>query len=150
VRSEDVVIMMLAIAVIVGAVAVLIMTFWQRGRLRELAHKERLAMIERGLAPPPEVDPARFEQAMGQRPWDADVASRAARYRRMGVSVMGLGAGLFLLIAFAGGDGEKAFGIGGAIFVLGIALYVNSNLEMRNIPPASASIDRRPSHPTEP
>jgi hypothetical protein len=129
---------------------VFVITAWQRGRLRELAHKERLAMIERGLAPPPEVDPARFEQAMGQRPWDAEVARRAARYRRMGVIIIGLGAGLFMLIGFAAEAPAAAFGVGGALVALGIALYVNSHLEMRDIPPTSASIDRRPSHPTEP
>jgi hypothetical protein len=126
------------------------MTIWQRGRLRELAHKERLAMIERGLAPPPEVDPARFEQAMGQQPWDAEVASRAARYRRMGVSVMGLGAGLFMMIAFAGQAPSMAFGVGGALFVLGIALYINSHLEMRNIPPRSPSAHEQTSRRAEP
>jgi hypothetical protein len=144
VRSEDVVVMMLAISIILGAVVVFIMTVWQRGRLRELAYKERLAMIERGIAPPPEVDPARFEQAMGQRPWDAEVASRAARYRRMGVIVIGLGVGLFMLIGFAAEQPETAFGIGGALAALGIALYVNSHLEMRNIPPVPRTSNLEP------
>lgn len=149
-RSEDIVVMMMAMAVIFGAVVVFIMTTWQRGRLRELAHKERLALIERGVAPPPEVDPGRFEQAMGQRPWDAEVVGRAARYRRSGVLVMGLGAGLFFMIAFAGGEPGVAFGVGGALCVLGIALYANSALEMRNIPPRTASAESPASRRPEP
>jgi hypothetical protein len=134
VHSDDVVALVAGLLIVFGA-AVFIMTIWQRGRLRELAHRERLAMIERGLAPPPEVDPVRFERALGQPTWDAAVAARAARYRRSGVITMGLGAALFLMIGFTAEAPGAAFGIGGAIVILGLALYVNSHLEMRYVPP---------------
>jgi hypothetical protein len=120
-----------ALLIITGAI-VLVVSMIQRGRLREMAHRERLARIERGVAPPPEVDPESFERAMGQPTWDERVVERSARYRRAGVIVMGLGAGLWMIIGFAAGEPGIAFGIGGAIFVLGLALYLNSELELRH------------------
>jgi hypothetical protein len=106
-----------------------------RSRAMEMAHRERLAMIERGIAPPPEVDPGRFERAMGLPAWDEEVAARSARDRRIGVIFMGIGAALWFLITFAGGAPETGFGLGGAVAVLGIAFYVNSQLELRHATP---------------
>jgi hypothetical protein len=126
---------LIAFTMIVAATVVFIMSALQRGKLREMAHRERLAMIERGVAPPPEVDPGRFERAMGQPLWDEEVAARAARYRRMGVIFMGLGVGLWFIITFAGDAPEEGFGVGGAIVVLGAALYINSQLELKHAPP---------------
>jgi hypothetical protein len=134
VQSEEV-FSLIAFTMIVAATVVFIMSALQRGKLREMAHRERLAMIERGVAPPPEVDPGRFERAMGQPMWDEEVAARAARYRRMGVILMGLGVGLWFLITFAGDAPEGGFGVGGAIVVLGAALYINSQLELKHAPP---------------
>ncbi len=126
---------LIAFTMIVAATVVFIMSALQRGKLREMAHRERLAMIERGVAPPPEVDPGRFERAMGQPAWDEAVAERSARYRRSGVILMGLGVGLWFIITFAGDAAENGFGVGGAIFVLGAALYINSQLELKHSPP---------------
>lgn len=126
---------LIAFTMIVAATVVFIMSAIQRGKLREMAHRERLAMIERGVAPPPEVDPGRFERAMGQPLWDEEVAARAARYRRMGVIFMGLGVALWFIITFAGEAPENGFGVGGAVFVLGAALYINSQLELKHSPP---------------
>jgi hypothetical protein len=102
VQPEDVFAMTAALLIITGAI-VLVVSMIQRGRLREMAHRERLARIERGVAPPPEVDPESFERAMGQPTWDERVVERSARYRRAGVIVMGLGAGLWMIIGFAAG-----------------------------------------------
>jgi hypothetical protein len=135
VEPEGLVLMVVACAMVTGAVLVFVISAIQRGKYREMAHRERLAMIERGIAPPPELDPGRFERAMGQPTWDAEVAARAARYRRVGVIFMGLGAALWFMITFAGDAPESGFGVGGAIVVLGAALYVNSQLELRHAPP---------------
>ena len=35
-----------------------------KGRVRELEIRERIAMIERGMVPPPEADPAGFERSL--------------------------------------------------------------------------------------
>jgi hypothetical protein len=48
---------------------------------------------------------------------------------------MGIGAALWFLITFAGGAPETGFGLGGAVAVLGIAFYVNSQLELRHATP---------------
>ncbi|MGH9312626.1 MAG: DUF6249 domain-containing protein [Vicinamibacterales bacterium] len=139
-----------ALTLIVGAAVAFIMSIFQRGKLREMAHRERLAMIERGLAPPPEVDPVRFERAMGQPLWDEEVAARAARYRRMGVIFMGLGVALWFIITFAGDAPEEGFGVGGAVFVLGAALYINSQLELRHAPPRTRTPTRTPNQNQNP
>jgi hypothetical protein len=72
---------------------------------------------------------------MGQPLWDEEVAARAARYRRMGVIFMGLGVALWFIMTFAGDAPEGGFGVGGAVFVLGAALYINSQLELKHAPP---------------
>jgi hypothetical protein len=139
VQPEEAFALTAALLIITGAV-VLVFSMIQRGRMREMAHQERLARIERGIAPPPELDPENFERAMGQPTWDERVVERSARYRRAGVIVMGLGAGLWMIIGFAAGELATAFGIGGAIVVLGLALFFNSELELRH----SSRTRRRP------
>ena len=39
-----------------------------RARVRELEIRERIVMIEKGLVPPPEVDPRGFDRARGRPP----------------------------------------------------------------------------------
>ncbi|HEX2341453.1 MAG TPA: DUF6249 domain-containing protein [Vicinamibacterales bacterium] len=140
--EPELVLMAVSFAMITGAVIVFIISAIQRGKLREMAHRERLAMIERGVAPPPEVDPGRFERALGQPAWDEEVAARAARYRRIGVIFMGLGAALWFIITFAGDAPEEGFGVGGAVVVLGAALYINSQLELKHAPPRRSSTSK--------
>ena len=53
----------------------------------------------------------------------------------MGVIFIGLGVGLWFIITFAGEAPENGFGVGGAIVVLGAALYINSQLELKHAPP---------------
>ena len=52
-------------AIVIGGFCLIAYAFTTRQRLRELAMRERIAMIERGLVPPPEVDPVRFERIVG-------------------------------------------------------------------------------------
>jgi len=44
--------------------AYIIVLTLSKARVRELEVRERIAMIERGLVPPPEVDPRGFDRAM--------------------------------------------------------------------------------------
>jgi hypothetical protein len=146
-NPEEVFALTATLLIVTGAI-ILVISMIQRGRLRELAHRERLARIERGLAPPPEVDPASFERALGQPTWDERVVERSARYRRAGVIVMGLGAGIWMVIGFAAGEPGVAFGVGGAIFVLGLALYLISETELRHASRTRRSSTSEPaSHP---
>ena len=62
-RSEDFVLMTTLGLIIVAGSVLMITTMANRRRMREMEHRERLAMIERGLMPAPEMDPGGFESA---------------------------------------------------------------------------------------
>src|SRR5262245_47216255 len=113
---------------------VMIGSFWAfmivnsvaKSRVRELEIRERIAMFEKGMVPPPEVDPRGFDRAMARyerRP------GGAYRHRRAGVTLVGVGLGLMVMIAFAGEAPQKALGVGGFIVLLGLAFVVNSLIE---------------------
>jgi len=116
---------------IIGILAVfgfLVVRTVTRARLRELEIRERIAMIERGLVPAPEVDPRGFDRAMSRMERrDYSVGSR--RHRRAGVTLMGVGFGLMVLIAFTAGEPSVAIGVGGFLVVIGIAFFINSLID---------------------
>ena len=105
----------------------------RRMRLRELAYRERMAMIERGLVPPPETDPLRFEKMMrvGDPAVSERVRSRATRRRSAGVLLIGVGLGLMMIIYFAGRAPGAAIGVGGSTIAIGLAMVVNALLDQR-------------------
>jgi len=141
------------VAAILGAFAFLIVKTLSDSRLRELQIRERIAMVERGLVPPPEVDPKGFDRALEQheRRYDRQYerySSRPLRHRRSGVTVMGVGMGLLVLIAFAGEEPNVAIGVGGAIMVLGLAFFINGMLgHSDDFPPSYGS--RYPAPPPQ-
>ncbi len=140
--------MLIPIVAIVGGLGIMALKIYQSGKMRELAYRERIAMIERGLAPPPEVDPARFERSIGYHlRTTTDV--RAERHRTTGVMLVGLGMGMLLLLAFAGGEPGVGVGVGGAIALIGVTFLVNSFLvSQRQMPPPphDAGAPPRPAH----
>ena len=121
--------------VVVGGLGLVAYTLSGRQRLRELAIKERIALIDKGLVPSPEVDPARFETLVGLR---RPVNSKAARYRSAGVIIMGLGLAMLVLLAFAAGVPEIGFGVGGGLAILGLAAFINGTLLAGDDPPKQA------------
>jgi hypothetical protein len=121
---------------IVGGVIVIVMAMSQRARRLEMQHRERLAMIERGMAPSPEMDPGQFEASFGR--------TAVSRYTTLGVAVVGVGLGLMLLIGVAGGAADAGVGIGGAIAVLGFAFIVNGYLRRGAVPPWPPGAPSRP------
>jgi hypothetical protein len=123
------------LAVIIGGVGLIAYSLVARHRIRELLLRERIAMIEKGLVPPPEVDPEWFEQLTGMR---HVTSARGARYRTSGIMLAGFGAGLMLLIGFAADSPETAVGIGGGLMVLGGAFIVNGFMLSRDIPAEGA------------
>jgi hypothetical protein len=141
---------------IIGAFTYAIVQALSRARVRELEIRERIALIEKGLVPPPEVDPRGFETAMTRydraAALDGPGIRSAARHRRAGITLVGVGLGLCLLISVAGGETAQGVGVGGFIAVLGMAFLLNSVFELRQ-PSAPAAVaggptgSERPSGP---
>jgi uncharacterized protein DUF6249 len=126
-----------------------------RARVRELEIRERIAMIERGLVPAPEVDPRGFDRAMS-RLERREYRYGSGRHRRAGVTLMGVGFGLMVLIAFTSNETSVAIGVGGFLVMLGIAFFINSLIdggrhESRAMPPQSFGANAsNPPAPAEP
>jgi hypothetical protein len=150
---------LIAIVAIVGAFTYSIVRAMAQARVRELEVRERIAMIERGLVPPPEKDPQGFDRAMSRYDRIRDEARDQdwlrpgrshSRYRTGGVTLMGIGFGLMLLISVAGGAPEAGIGVGGFLVVMGLAFVVNSWLSRsdppytRPMPPPSSSTTAEP------
>ena len=127
-HGDEAVVVILAL-VIVSGVGLMIAAMFNRRRDRELAHRERLAMIERGLIPSPERNPAAFESAAGLAKVEESAAGNG--YRTAGVMMIGIGLGLMMLIAFAAGEPGVGFGVGGAFTTLGVASLLNYSLLSR-------------------
>jgi len=126
------------IVAIVAWVTYGIVATLSRHRLRELEIRERIAMIERGLVPPPEVDPRGFDRAMS-RIDRQESRHGSGRHRRAGIIIMGVGFGLMLMIGFAGEDPSRAIGVGGFLVVLGLSFFVTSLFDNRAEPPLPSS-----------
>lgn len=140
--------MMIPIVAIVGGIVVAVVGMMNRSRLRELEIKERIAMIERGMVPAPEADPRGFDRAINrleqaQRIRDLQ-GSAGSRHRRAGITLMGIGFGLMVLISFAGESPSTAFGVGGFLVVMGLAFFVNALFDSR----VSRSAISQPNAPT--
>jgi len=119
---------LIPIVSIVGAFTYAIVHSLARARVRELEVRERIAMIERGLVPPPEVDPRGFDRAMVRvAQLDRYRSYRSpGRHRRAGITLMGVGFGLVMLIGVAGGSMNEGIGVGGFLVIIGLAFFINS------------------------
>jgi hypothetical protein len=147
---------LIPIVAIVGAFTYSIVRAIANARVRELEVRERIAMIERGLVPPPEKDPTGFDRAMSRYDRyrsddDGMLLGRRSpgRYRTAGVTLIGVGLGLMILIGVAGENMSSAIGVGGFLVVIGLAFVVNSLIGERyesRLP----SRDRVASPPTSP
>ena len=136
---------------ILAAVAVLWMAVYSRSKSREMEHRERLAMIERGLVPSPERDPAGFEQRL----MPIRVSQKRSRFRSAGILMVGFGVALAILITFTGGAVEVGVGVGGAFIALGLAFIVNALIPDPDVPVPPADtrttpLPREPLGPTAP
>jgi hypothetical protein len=133
---------LIPITAIIGAFIFMIVKTLVRARVRELEIRERIAMIERGLVPAPEVDPRGFDRAMN-RFERREYRYGSGRHRRAGVTLMGVGFGLIVLIAFTSNETSVAIGVGGFLVMIGIAFFINSLIDggsandLRSGPPQS-------------
>ena len=120
----------LPLILLVAGAAITVMALRGRQRLQELAVQERIAMIEKGLVPSPESNPAGFESAMARRP----ISARALRYRSAGLVLTGMGLALMVLLVFVMPQAVRgvAVGVGGAMTVLGLTILGNGLLLARD------------------
>src|SRR6267378_3768715 len=112
------------LAAITGWAVITLYRMHVAGKAREHLHRERLAMIEKGLVPPPESDPTQFERKMDWHPSAAGARDRAAGSLRTGLILMAVGIGLALMRYLQAGDafvGRGGLGAGVFLVVLGIA-----------------------------
>ena len=135
------------IVAIGGSFVVAIFGMMSRARVRELEIRERIAMIERGLVPPPEADPAGFERRMHA----VDRMQRghaAPRFRAGGIFIMSVGFGLMMLITSVGSP-EVGIGVGGFLVIIGLGFLMNSFFSSSRdlLPPAPPG---RPDAPNGP
>lgn len=113
--GEEVAIALISLGTLIAGVVVIVAGLRYRAQMRELRHRERLAMIERGIVPPSDFDPhAAYSRGLKQRSLS------------FGIIVVGLGFALMFLIGIAGGALESGVGVGGAVAILGIAFIVRS------------------------
>lgn len=150
-QEEEVLVVVISV-IVFAALGVLWMAMTSRRAVREMEHRERLAMIQRGLVPAPESDPLGFESAVA--PFQGDDL-RSERWRTAGTLTIGLGLSLVMLLTFTADHPDVGFGIGGAFIVLGSAILVNGFLLSRSRRPVRPAMPQRrfpdgPFPPSEP
>ena len=109
---------------IIAAVVVVGMGIQSQRQIREMEHRERLAMIERGLPPPADFESAAVERSLSIE--DAAMYARVLRWRTAGIIMIGLGLAYFFLVSFAVRNPELGIGVGGAFTAIGAAFFVNA------------------------
>ncbi len=132
-RDLVVVAVMLPALIIIGGVVVMVWGIRHATRQAELAHEERMAMIERGITPPDLADRGRDRQR------------RAHGFKMsFGILLCGLGVGLLMLITFAAGAAGTGLGIGGAVIAVGLAFITSAMLTERPGPSQDERMTARP------
>ena len=123
VSEEHVMVIVFSLMIFAG-VAVLWLAMSNRRALREMEHRERIALIQAGIVPAPEADPLGFETHL--EPASSSL-SRKDRWRTAGTLTVGLGMALLVLLSFTG-EGDIGFAVGGAFIVLGLSFLLNGTL----------------------
>ena len=103
------------IATMASGVGVIFMALRQQAQVRELQHRERMAMIERGQVPLSE-----------RAPGTAAGSAASSRAMSLGIVIIGVGLALMTLISVAGASPEAGVGVGGAIAIVGAAFIARS------------------------
>ena len=122
--SEEQVMVIIFTLMIFAGVAILWLAMSNRRALREMEHRERIALIQAGIVPAPEADPLGFETQLHPA---SEGMSRRDRWRTAGTLTIGLGAALLVLLAFTG-ESDIGFAVGGAFIVLGGSFLLNGSL----------------------
>src|SRR5688500_19575002 len=102
---------------ILSGVAIVIMGLRQRSHQLELQHRERMAMIERGIVPTADVPSSSGHRVVG---------AGVPRSMSLGIVIVAVGLGLMTLIGVAFGQAQAGIGVGGAIAIIGAAFIIKS------------------------
>lgn len=114
------------VAAIGGWIIITLYRLYVVSRTREHAHRERMAMIERGLQPPDTPSTSLVFDERGYR-------DPAARNRRTGIILIGVGVGLAVMLGVMGAGG-RATGASAFLIVLGIAFLLIALFDRRSAP----------------
>jgi hypothetical protein len=118
----------IAVVAIGAWAAIVLYRIYLAGRTRDQAHRERLAMIEKGLVPPPETDPQRFDAMMD---WRGRYGARGQHSRRTGIILLALGLA-FSLTGYMQIGSIRMGGTAGVLLIfLGVAFLLISVFEAR-------------------
>ena len=130
------------VAAISGWVFITLFRLYVVGRTREQAHRERMAMIERGLVPPP-ADDKHLDATMDLHPGSVPGQRRGPGSQRAGIILIAVGVGLAAML-FVTGNGGRSMGASAFLIVLGLAFLLIAMLEGRS------SHDEQPRTPGSP
>lgn len=126
------------VLVVFSGVFIVYMGLRQRSQQLEMQHRERMAMIERGLTPVAEaaVGPE-IRRRLGR-------GGSGSRSMSLGIVVVAVGLGLMSIVGIAAGAAEVGVGIGGAIVLVGVAFIVRSIVVRGDLPqgPGGTGTDR--------
>jgi hypothetical protein len=142
--NEDLLGILIPIIAIIGWVVYAIVSAVTRARVRELEVRERIAMIEKGLVPPPEVDPRRFEERMSRATptYEYDrYRYRTYRHRRGGFTLIAVGIGLMVLMF-------PSFRVGTFLLILGVFFLISSLFDSPRPPRPGYDPPPEPPRPT--
>jgi hypothetical protein len=126
-ESQGTLALVIPIVAIAGWALYGIVAVVMRARIRELEVRERIAMIEKGLVPPPERDPGGFEKAMAATQPGGKAAQGYAQYRSYkqrsaGITMVAVGLGLIVMM-------YPNFRVGGFVAVVGLGFILTGMLE---------------------
>ena len=118
----EIVIAIIPLTTLVGLLVLAALWLLRVSRLRELKERQVLAMIEKGLTPPPEMVPLNIDGVVLPARRRSAVADR---FKSAGIIVVGLGLAVGIIVGIAGSQVRVGFGIGAGVVALGVAMIVN-------------------------
>jgi hypothetical protein len=123
-------------ATMCAGVFIIVTGIRHRAQSLEMAHRERMAMIEKGIVPSPEANPGHAAwmgpHSMGRSPQGSPAVAAATRSLTLGIVVVAVGLGFMSIIGVAAETPTVALGIGGAIVIVGAAFIVIGQVRRAN------------------
>jgi hypothetical protein len=115
-------------ATMLAGVFIIVTGIRHRAQSLEMAHRERMAMIEKGIVPSPEANPGHAAwmgpHSTGRSTPGSPAVAAATRSLTLGIVIVAVGLGFMSIIGVAAETPTVALGIGGAIVIVGAAFIV--------------------------